>query len=424
MGVTVAAPVEATGVDRRVRIESFDPFELSPQMKRLRDAKSVTIAAMILGGIAAVVVSAIVTDHFGSISDVEPWNDALRLMQVGSPPPSRPDFPLMRDVVSWYLILMSALTLIIVRIQWRRITSIVPHLAREGAIEWRDTVAGSARSRRLLVGPDHADAAPSEFLSAALRRSQAWINGIGHFWYALWILAALVAAIFINGEVGGSFGALAPSHLTPAQHAVWLEHANASWWAAPKSIYGMLAYFVIAALMFAAIAAQNGVGLAAMFLFVAMRRTLNFRLDWDNCDGYNGWEPVASLHRYTLWVVTLHVAAITSVMWLMGWGRFAYMTILIVIPVVGIPLYLLFPACIFLQMGEREKRRRTKELSARLREETDRAAQLAIRDEIEAVRKARINPLRIRGRQVPASVATIIVPVILTVIQIVAALKT
>src|SRR6185369_14172542 len=107
--------------DQRADLKRFDPFEGSWQMRLLRDAKPRTIAAMIVAGLAAVVTASVIGNRFGSLSSFQPIEDAQRLMQVGNPPPSEPSFPLMRDVVSWYLIVMSAATLVIVRRQWQRI---------------------------------------------------------------------------------------------------------------------------------------------------------------------------------------------------------------------------------------------------------------------------------------------------------------
>lgn len=414
-------PPEASG--SRAVIKIFDPFEHSPRMLLLRDAKPRTLIAMILAGLFAVIASAIIGHRFGSLASFHPISDGERLMQVGNPPASPPSFPLMRDIVSWYLIAMSAATLVIVRSQWRCISSTVPHLSDAEVLHWRQEVDGSMRWRAVLVGSAHAHSAPKEFLLAALWRAQRVLKAISRHWFAIFIFASVVAAGYINGEVDGSFHALAPTHLSAAQEQHWLHEAGESWWAGPDNLNGLFVYFIISALMFSAIAAQNGVGLAAIYIFVVMRRTFDFRCDWSNSDGYFGWAPVASLYRITLLSLTFHIAAITSVMWIMGWGRFAYMTVLIVIPIIAAPLYLLLPAMVFRRFSKREKERRIEELTFQVRQATDLNTQQTLREELNYARGAKINPLRPRPREIPASLVTIVIPILLAVVQVIAVLK-
>lgn len=404
-------------------IDIFDPFEHSPRMLLLRDAKPKTIMAMILAGLSAVIASAIIGHRFGSLDSFHPISDAERLMQVGNPPASPASFPLMRDVVSWYLIVMSAATLVIVRSQWRCISSTVPHLADAGVLHWRKEVDGSKRWRAFLVGSTYAHDAPRDFLLAALSRAQRILTAISRHWFAIFIFASIVAAGYINGEVDGSFRALSPTHLSAVQEQHWVHEAGASWWAGPDNLNGLFVYFIISALMFSAIAAQNGVGLAAIYIFVVMSKTFDFRCDWSNSDGYFGWSPVASLYRITLLSLTFHIAAITSVMWIMGWGRFAYMTVLIVIPVIAAPLYLLLPAIVFGRFSRREKERRIDELTLEVRQASDLSTQQTLREELNYARGAKINPLRPRPREIPASLATIVIPILLAVVQVIAVLK-
>ena len=420
---------QADSAGPRAEITSFDLFEDSAQMQLLRDAKPQTIVGMILLGLVAVVLSAIIGHRFGSLSDFQPVADARRLMEIGDPPPSPPAFPLMRDVVSWYLVAMSAATLAITRYQWRLITKAVPHLSKAGALYWRGDVSGGERWHRALVGSDHAGDPPADFLYTALRNAQRFITATGRYWYAIFIAAAIVAVGYINGEINGGFGALAPPHLSGAAEHVWLDKAISSWWAGPSNLNGLLVYFLISALMFSAIAAQNAAGLAAIYVFVVMSRTFEFRCNWspDGEDSRYGWSPIAALYQITLLSLVLHIAAITSVMWLMGWGRFAYMTVLIVMPVIAVPLYIVLPAIIFTRFGRREKERRIEEIKRKLTSEVNGAQEIentqVLREETAYVRKARINPLRPRKREIPAVVAVIVIPVTLTAVQLIAALK-
>jgi hypothetical protein len=428
--MTDQAVSQAGGAGSQAEIARFDLFEDSAQMQLLRDAKPRTIVGLIALGLLAVVLSAIIGHRFGSFSDFQPVADAQRLMQIGDLPPSRPAFPLMRDVVSWYLVVMSAATLVITRRQWQLITEAVPHLSKAGVLYWLSHVSGGKGWHRTLVGSTHADDAPANFLDAAFRHARRLVTATGHYWYAIFIVAVVVAAGFTNGEIDGSFGALAPLHLSGTAEQEWLHRAISSWWASPSNPNGLLVYFLISALMFSAIAAQNAVGLAAIYVFVVMSRTFEFRCNWtqDGDDRRYGWSPVAALYRITLLSLVLHIAAITSVMWLMGWGRFAYMTILIVIPVIAVPLYIILPAIIFTRFGQREKKRRIEELDRELLPEgvggTQKIENLkTLRDETAFVEKARINPLRPRKREIPAVVATILIPITLTAVQVIAALK-
>ena len=420
---------KADSAGSRAEIPKFDLFEHSAQMRLLRDAKPRTIVGMIALGLAAVVLSAILGNAFGSFSDFQPIDDAQRLMELGDPPPSPPTFPLMRDVVSWYLIAMSAATLAITRRQWRLITDAVPHLSKAGVLYWRGDVSGGRGWHRALVGSSHADDAPADFLDAAFRNARRLVTATGRYWYAIFVVAVVVAAGYINGEINGSFSALAPPHLGGAAEQAWLHEAIASWWASPSNPNGLLVYFLISALMFSAIAAQNAVGLAAIYVFVVMSRTFQFRCNWtqDGDDSRYGWSPIAALYRITLISLILHIAAITSVMWLMGWGRFAYMTVLIVIPVIAIPLYIVLPAIIFTRFGRREKKRRIEELTVELTSEVSGTQKIValqtLREESAFVKKARINPLRPRKREIPAVVVTILIPVTLTAVQLYAALR-
>jgi len=122
--------------------------------------------------------------------------------------------------------------------------------------------------------------------------------------------------------------------------------------------------------------------------------------------------------------LVFHVAAITSVMWVMGWGRFAYMTVLIVIPVIAAPLYLFVPAMVFLRFSRTEKDRRIDELTSGIDSTTNLPLRQSLRSELDYVREAKINPLRPRRREIPASIATIVIPVTLTAVQVIAAINT
>ena len=409
--------------NRQAEVTSFDPFADSSQMRLLRDAKPRTIAAMIVTGMSAVIFASVLGGRFGPLSAFQPIEDAQRLMQVGNPPPSEPSFPLTRDVVSWYLIVMSAATLVLVRKQWRLITMIVPHLSAAGALYWRQEVEGSRFMRLRLVGVAHADSPPEAFLNAALARGKVIVSAIGRFWWVIFLCAVVVAAGYIKGEIDGSFQALAPDHLSALADQTWRQEAIDSWWAGPSNLYGLLVYFLISALMFSAIAAQNDVGFVAIYLFVAMNKAFEFRCDWDNRDEFFGWLPVASLYRITVLSLVFHVAAITSVMWVMGWGRFLYMTVLIVIPVIAAPLYLLVPFVVFHRFSRKERNRRIDELTSGINAPTALPLRQSLRSELEYVREAKINPLRPRKREIPASIATIVIPVTLTAVQVIAAIN-
>lgn len=403
---------------------TFDPFRDSPVMRRLRDAKVRTIVGIIVLGLACVIASAVIGDRFGTLNDFQPIHDAQRLMDVGSPPPSPADFPLLRDVVSWYLIAMSAATLGLVRYQWRLIERIVPHLAETGVIFWRTTVTGDTRSRALLVGKANAAAAPEAFLRFALARAQRVLGWASDWWFAVFLGAAAVAIPFIAGEIAGSFSALAPPHITSAQEHTWLDAALKSWWAGNSNVPGLMVAYVIASLMFVAIFAQNLVGFVAIYLFAAMGRTLEFRCDWANHDRRFGWAPVGTLYRTMIGSLMLHIAAITSVMWLMGFGRWPYVWVLIVIPIVAIPLYAVVPAIVFMRFSRVEKSRYHDELAALADQDPDDLAlRQRVRNEQEFARRAVINPVRPRKRDIPASVVTIIIPVMLTAVQVIAAIK-
>jgi hypothetical protein len=318
---------------------------------------------------------------------------------------------------------MSAATLVIVHKQWRLISGIVPHLSRAGALYWRGSVQGSRFSRAMLVGDGHADEAPRDFLQSALSRGERIVAAIGRFWWAIFIVAAIVAVGYVSGEIDGSFQALAPPDMSPQAMDRWGDEAVASWWAGTDNLCGLFVYFLISALMFSAIAAQNGIGLVAIYLFICMSRVFAFRCDWANRDGFFGWEPVASLYRLTVLSLTLHIAAITSVMWLMGTARYLYLTVLIVIPVIAAPLYLVVPFVVFRRFTSRERDRRIDELTSGIDDDTALHLKQSVRGELEYVRTAKINPLRPRKRQIPASIATIVIPVTLTAVQVIAAIN-
>jgi hypothetical protein len=419
MSTTQTPPL--TPVPREI---AFDPFEHSPVMKRLRDAKIRTIVGIIVLGVASVIVAALIGGHVGTPSDFQPIQDAQRLMDVGSPPASPADFPLLRDVVSWYLIAMSAATLWLVRYQWRLITDIVPHLAKAGVIFWRLRVAGDARSRAMLVGTANASAGPDVFLNLALARAQRLLAWASRWWLAVFVVAFGVAVGYIAGEVDGRFVALAPTHLTSVQEHHWLTSAGNSWWAGRDNLPGLFVAFVITWLMFVAIFAQNLVGFVAIYLFAAMGRTLEFRCDWVNHDRRFGWAPVGTLYRTMIGSLMLHIGALTSVLWLMGFGRWAYMSVLILIPIFAIPMYVVVPTFVFMRFSHVEKSRYHDEQAALADQDPDDLAlRQRVRNEQEFARKAVINPVRPRKRDIPASVVTIIIPVMLTAVQVIAAIK-
>jgi hypothetical protein len=405
--------------ERRTEVD-FDPFAFAPFFGWARHVHTAWFG--LLGVLIAltVVVVTWVEGTLGALNNFELREDVRRIVGLDTEP-SAPSFPLLRDVASWFLLLVIVATCMIVHRQWQLMSDGVSEL-RLNNVLIPETSARPSRLpllNRLLRGSDGQDQVMvllkkiNDFGQRIVARAALFVAGA----------AAILAFLLIQGEKSrGLFQVVMPRGLSPEGQASWLSAAYESWWASDSHPLGIITYFTLAVFGLYVILMQNVVGVVCAYLAVALSAVAKLDADWLNRDGRYGWRPVARIFRTVYLSLALHGLALSVLVVILGVQNFTWVSGLVLIWVVMVPLYILVPWLAFRSVEGTARRRRIDGLGAispasagtmdGVRQTHDLVA------EIDRCRRAKIRPMGLGVPEFSTVIAFALLPAALTATQI------
>jgi hypothetical protein len=410
---------------RRIMTRDFDPFEFTwiyTGKKDSHTARLIVIGVVIVG---LVLLTTGVSGTFGGSADFQPAEDVERLLRFANPPLSRPDFPLMRDITSWFLALMIISGALLLHRQWQHMARCLSGLAANGVLLARTPPRSNRFSKLLGVDRMIAGVPTEKALDAivdrvvgTLSRRSSWLT------LAMVVASILLAELLVLGQANGLFQTLAPDGLSPADRATWLQDAYRNWWAGSHHVFGYLLYQVLAVFAIFVILNFQMTGMVAVYVTVAMYFVVEPSADWLNRDGRFGWSPMARLFRTVVLASALLGATLTLVIVSLGIGNYAWVSGLVVLYALLMPLSVAVPWIVFRRVEENAKKLRMAEIEQIIRSqhldvERDIAAMAPFIVEIDRCRGARIRPLRLGSASGSTYIVLVVLPVLLAVAQIV-----
>lgn len=407
--------------------KDFDPFELIPTFRMLRDTSSWRIGLGLIifyGGIC--LLASARSGMLGSPRDFQPIQDFERTFGIGHPVPSKSDFPLLRDVTTWCLILFMTTTGIIVHKQWRVMARCFSGLAANGVLRPKLVLPPNpSRLAKVLRLDRYLDQDRSD-KSDDLEPFLQYVNRTGAARVAKWapgiaLVTALLGLALIIGEKESLFRVLMPRGLNLAEQKAWISAAYTNWWAGENHPLGLTAYFVAALFAIYVIILQNIVGLQAVYVALALDSVADFDVDWLNRDGYYGWKPAAKVFHTVYVSLIVNGLTISLLLIALGLQSFPWISGLVAIWVVVAPLYVFVPWKIFRRIEANCRQERVEQLAqivehGRIDADHDLGKLRMIIVEIERVRGIRIRPLRFP--EFSTLGIAVLLPIILTAAQI------
>src|ERR1700753_182637 len=110
-------------------VRAFDRCECMSISRGVRDKNSAWLGIVGVVIVALIIVPNLADGTFGTVDDLHLWSDIQRPFGVGDLPPSRPYFPLMRDVTTWFLAFTTIAGTILLHRQWKYLSQCLSRLA-------------------------------------------------------------------------------------------------------------------------------------------------------------------------------------------------------------------------------------------------------------------------------------------------------
>jgi hypothetical protein len=399
----------------------FDPFTVIPAFPlRLREARSrwLLLPGAVIG--LLLVVATTLEGTLGTRDDVHLVRD-VRYVFSGTVPYTKPTFPLVRDVTSIFLFLVVAVGVVLMHKQWQYIAAALPAMRRSGVITPRRQPLSNTLSRLLrldaLLGdcPDYQALDRLEQRMGSIRtRTKALLSG------GVLVIGFVMATLAGNGISRVNHEVLAPTGGTAAQRQQWLEQARASWWAGPDHPMGLVLFALVTWFAMALILTCQTVGAVAVYMAAALYCVADLGVDWYNHDGRFGWMPVARIARTVYLCLILLGAGISFVVAVLGSQIVFSLVGLVMLYLLFIPVFTVVPWSIFNRVERQARSRRVAELAhAGTRIQADDLARVrSLVEEFARCRAARINPMRLRAVPSGVFVSVVLLPIVLTALQI------
>ena len=406
-------------------VPTLDPWGIARPFRWTRNLSSTWLWLI---GPALILPALLITMAEGTLgqrSDFQLWQDIQRVLGVGAAP-SPPEFPLARDVLSWFLIVIVVATFVLVHRQWQYIARSLPNMAASGIIRPVERLPSSSRSRRLLLhrilgecDPESALIVLANWVNRFFTKASRWVS-----WTFALLAAAFTVLLFIGGRSTGVFRFMMPEGLDHIAQQEWLKAAYSSWWASSAHPFGESCFFLMAFLAIYVILLQNLVGIIIAYGAVALPEVVIMDADWLNRDGYFGWMPVVRIYRTVYLSLALHGLALSVLLIVLSVRGFPWMLGLVGLWVIVLPIYLLGPWAIFISVEKNIKKKRVEHITELMDEqnvdpEKDLERLPAYLTEIQRVREARIRPIRVPRYQIPPFAVVVLLPIFLTIAQII-----
>jgi hypothetical protein len=400
---------------------SFEPFSgalLLRPLKRLPILFTWGLLPVFLG-IAAAVAAFEHTLSGPGIPPLTPFQYQLGI-ESGE---SYPAIPLMRDLASLLLIATVPLTIVCLQRQWRYIADCVPQLEESGALTWRQAPGEMGFLDRLVARRGLFDGGTDcrKRMHLVLGRLSKG-NRLHSFLSALLALAAATALSFYLHE-SHAFLALAPPGSASEQTA-WASKTYANWWASWEHPIGAVLYGVFLTLGVYVILAQNYVSMKAVRILLAAQLFGNFHVNWLNIDGGYGWEPFRRVFRTAYLSMALRATQIVLLIVFLSLHNLAVVIAIGAIWLVFLCLYIVYPYWYLRNKVRSMKEEQLEKLAAKF-VELDLAIDAPSHtsrhfvEEIGRIQEATINPMQLTRLQSSSFAVLILLPICLTVAQIV-----
>jgi hypothetical protein len=410
---------------RIVTTQDLNPFKFTWIDQRL---EKVNTAWLLIPGVIMVLCLCLVSaaeGAFGSTDDFRLWDDVQSAMGLRPARLSEPDFPLMRDVTTWFLIGTVIAGMLLLHRQWQYMSKCLSGLAENGAIVHREQRKSNFISRMLGVDRITAnvtiDRALNTLIGAVQGKLSQWSKLVT---FVLFIASIILALVLVFGWKNSLFQQQVPEDLTGVRRQRWLNDAYESWWASDSNAPGYILYILIAIFAIFIILSFQFVGLVAIYVTIAMHFLIEPSADWLNRDGCYGWAPMARVYRTAVWANVTLGLTLSSVILALGIQNYAWIMVLLVLYLLLMPVFALGPWLAFRRAGENAVRLRCAEIDAIIADnninvERDVEKMAPYLAEIDRCRSARVRPLRRLGTiSVFTYIGSIILPIALAVAQI------
>lgn len=352
-------------------------------------------------------------------------SDLRHLLGLSSNYVSSPRIPLARDGLTALLVILVGCTFACAYGQCCVIAECIPGLERSGVLAWRAAprVDLAPKLQRRSIRQSMSEGTPSRSVFADwLQRRMLRIRRTEPVMLA--VAAVLAAALQFVILKSRSLASLAPSSYTPRQRAAWTVLAYRSWWASYYHWPGAIAFFLIATFGIFVILLQNAILTAVVATASVIFAFAEPGVDWLNADGHYGWLPVERVFKASYLSVGLRGLTLSAL--IIGFGERSSLVFLIV--AVGWLMFVLaYHIVPYQTLFAHLARVRQEHIDALCREarkfrggrgQRRRESMRFYANEIRYYREANINPMHLPKWQFSTFALAVILPVILTVVQV------
>jgi len=423
----MSGPASASGSPRRSGQPQFDPFATIPYLSFLHRHKAKWILVGYPIALILIISMSASEGTLGSLDDFQIWVDIKRALGVAGQPDSEINFPVTRDLPSLILVFVIFLTMAITIRQWTLMRETIPALLSSGALVEKNAPSFSTKHKLLgiekLISGKPAGVGGLAFL---FDRINAGLRKIGSSSGWLVLLSGALAILLMLGQTkNGVFVVVAPDNPPGGIHT-WQTQAYASWWASIDHPGGFLVYILLMFLGIYVVLIQNIVGLFACYTLICLKAIADFDLDWLNRDGEYGWKSVRDVYRTVIVSLATHGLTISMVIVALGIANFPWMLGVVGIFAIMLPAATIIPLVVFSDLRAKACKNRIALITAQIAASPPSNPLLLsqYRAEIDQVNATKANPLRLRALQLPPFLATVLLPIILTALQLVVQIRT
>jgi len=415
------AGLHTTATGKQTKRPGFDSFALIPVFPHI--VRDRTSAWMLIPGVLVgllIIAGSALEGTLGSVRDVTFVRD-VQYAFSGAVPRTEPNFPLARDFTSIFLYLVSVAGLMLLHNQWKALAAAIPKLRENGVIRPRMRPVSNRLTRLIgldrLLGP-----CPDYGALDRLEQRMSEIKLKTRVFLALGVLIGgfILATLALNGLNVVNFKVLVPTDASPPDQQAWLAQAQSSWWASGRHPLGLILFTLAAWFAMELVLASNTVGVVSVYVAVALYFVAEMSADWRNRDGRYGWHPVVPICRSVYLCLVLLGTGISFVVVALGTQIIFSLIGLVALYVLLLPLFTVVPWAVFRRVEMQARARRRAELvdlGATIKDhDLERLPMLVA--EFTRCRKAHINPMRLSGLPSGAFATVVLLPIILTALQI------
>lgn len=406
-------------------VPTLDPWAIARPFRWTRKLSS---ARLWLVGPALVFLTLLVTTTEGTLGQKKDFQILLDIRRILGlkVPPSPAAFPLVRDVLSWFLIIVVVATCVLVHRQWHYIARSISDMAANDVIRPVDRLPSSSRSRLLLLhrilgdcDPDNALIVLATWVNRLFSKASRWVS------WTFFLLAIIFAGLlFFGGRSTGVFRFLMPANLNPTAQQEWLRTAYLSWWASSAHPLGESWFFFMTLFVVYIVLLENLVGIVIAYGALALPEVVIMDADWLDRDGRFGWMPMVRVYRTVYLSLALHGLALSALLIVFSVRSFPWILGLVFLWVIVVPIYLVWPWAVYRTVEDGIKKRRVDHITKLMTKqnvsvENDLDRLPGFLAEIQRAREARIRPIRLTRYRTPPFLVVVVLPIALTIAQII-----